>query len=67
MLGTQVLIPVALLPKFPSANLTRVRPFVRVNPPVVVQGVRPEKSLGAKLDPKKIYTFILTANQEVVY
>lgn len=49
MLRTNVFISITLLPELPSTNLTRIWPFISMNPPVIIQGISPEESLLTNL------------------
>lgn len=49
MLCTNVFVPITLLSKLPPANLTRIRTFISMNPPVIIQSISPEESLLAYL------------------
>lgn len=44
-----MLIPIPLLPEFPSTNFTRIRTLVRMYPPMIIQRIGPEESLLAYL------------------
>lgn len=52
MLCAQVFVPVALLTELPATHLATVRTLVRVDAPVVVEGVRAEETLLTDLTEK---------------
>lgn len=45
MLCAHMFIPISLLPEVASTHHTRIRPFICMNPSVIIQSVRTEKSL----------------------
>lgn len=55
MLSSHVLVPIALLTELSPANFTGIGPLVRVNPTVIVEGVRTEEPLLTYLKHKYIF------------